>query len=288
MLSLQTSKFKEETSRAREISECGTRKVGEQHGHDSRNSATRDAKPEEFPWVVAVWKQVSADLQYIGVGSILAPTAVLTLGRNVEDLRAEQLTVRAGDWNLKTHQEHLAHVDRTVKDIISHPNYSSTSRENNIALLILELRIPFDRHIAPICLPKPDAHFEPAPCLVSGWGARNAAATEYSKVLKKIRTRILPRQECISTLELPFGYTNICAAAERNVSVCVGNQGSPLICPIRGAINRYYQVGIFAWGSDCRLENVPVVYTNVTLFSPWIIEELSKRNVSSRYYTYQV
>lgn len=290
---MQTKKFKEVTSQEQEITGCGARRTIEQHGDDLRNSEIREAKAEEFPWVVAILKKVLADHQYIGVGSILAPTVVLTLGRKVEDLEPDQLTVRAGDWNLKTDQERLPHVDREVMDIIPHPYYSSSSRENNIALLILELRIPFGRHIVPICLPRPNAHFEQASCLVSGWGSKNSASIGYSQVLKKISLRILSRQECISRLTPldlvnDFGTTNICAGGERNIDTCLGDGGAPLVCPIRGASNRYYQAGIVAWGSDCGIENVPGAYTNVAMFWSWITEELSRRNISSRYYTYQV
>ena len=67
----------------------------------------------------------------------------------------------------------------------------------------------------------------------------------------------------------------LCAGGEINRDSCSGDGGSPLVCPIEGTENKFYQAGIVSWGIGCGLEDVPGVYTNVAIFIDWINNEIS-------------
>lgn len=41
------------------------------------------------------------------------------------------------------------------------------------------------------------------------------------------------------------------AGGEPGKDTCKGDGGSPLVCPIPGRVDRYYQSGIVAWGIGC-------------------------------------
>lgn len=53
-----------------------------------------------------------------------------------------------------------------------------------------------------------------------------------------------------------------------------GDGGSPLVCPVPGEIDYYYQAGLVSWGLECGLEGVPGVYTNVAKFRDWIDHQM--------------
>ncbi|XP_034472516.1 phenoloxidase-activating factor 2-like [Drosophila innubila] len=273
-----------------EIPECG-----QQHsrGKGMTLAATPNKEAEfgEYPWMVAIMLASDEEPEYIGGGSILAPNVVLTSAHKVQKCNPDELVIRAGDWDLKTNLEIYPHVDRSVKQMILHDRFSRDSRQYNIALLVLTMSFSSNPHIAPICLPSSSDSFHYSDCIVTGWGKRSQNSSDYPHILKEITVPFLPRKTCNDQLRKPLGSnfvldeTSVCAGGERGVDSCLGDGGSPLVCPIKGHPNRYYQVGIVAWGLGCGKENVPAVYTNVPYLYPWIIQELKKLNVDSRYYT---
>lgn len=66
-------------------------------------------------------------------------------------------------------------------------------------------------------------------------------------------------------------------------SIYKGDGGSPLVCPIPGRHEQYYQAGIVAWGIGCN-GNVPGVYVNVPLFRNWIDQQFQYKNLDTKYY----
>ena len=47
-----------------------------------------------------------------------------------------------------------------VKELIIHPEYSPKRIFNNLAILITESNFVYQKHIGPVCLPKPNENFE--------------------------------------------------------------------------------------------------------------------------------
>ena len=103
-----------------------------------------------------------------------------------------------------------------VKELIIHPEYSPKRIFNNLAILITESNFVYQKHIGPVCLPKPNEnfegqvnisteniislfkpalHFQPeASCWSSGWGAdKEGIEGYYSDSLKKIDMPIVPQ-----------------------------------------------------------------------------------------------
>ena len=63
-------------------------------------------------------------------------------------------------------------VSRTVAEIILHPNYDSSSSDNDIALLRLSSPVKFTDYIRPVCLAASDSVFNNGTdSWVTGWGA---------------------------------------------------------------------------------------------------------------------
>ena len=47
-----------------------------------------------------------------------------------------------------------------VKELIIHPEYSPQRIFNNLAILVTESNFVYQKHIGPVCLPKPNENFE--------------------------------------------------------------------------------------------------------------------------------
>lgn len=73
----------------------------------------------------------------------------------------------------------------------------------------------------------------------------------------------------------------ICAGGEKNRDTCKGDGGSPLVCPIPGYPERYFQIGIVSWGIGCGVNGVPGVYVNVPLYVLWIDKQLRAKNLET-------
>lgn len=255
---------------------------------------SNEANYAEFPWMVAILvEDLSADIELpltrvIGGGSLLAPNIVMTAGHKVKNESIEDLKARAGEWDRSVASELYKHETIGVQEIIVHPNF--TLWQNNIALLVLKKPFEAQPHVYPVCLPNPDINIDFSNCFTMGWGKFINATPRYPNILKKISLAIVPRNECLRKIGR---YLNrqvlhpsyICAGGEKNVDACLGDGGAPLVCPVAGLGNPYYQVGIVAWGVGCGKQDVPAVYTNVALLKPWITQELNHRFIDAKYYT---
>lgn len=271
--------------------QCGLRN---ENGIQMKTEGAQKGEAEygEFPWMVAILtEEFSADTllrRLIGGGSILAPNIVLTAGHKVKEISIDILRIRAGEWDRTVVTEIYGTQEIQVQKKIFHPDY--TQWQNNIALLVLKKSIEAQPHIYPICLPNVDQKLDLTKCFTMGWGKYNEIPT-YPNILKKIPLAVVPRDVCLPKLRKyinGFHYlheTYICAGGEYNVDACDGDGGAPLVCPLYGSANLYYQVGIVAWGSGCGHADLPAGYTDVITLKPWITDELNKLSINSKYYT---
>lgn len=63
-----------------------------------------------------------------------------------------------------------------------------------------------------------------------------------------------------------------------------GDGGSPLVCPISGRHEQYFQAGIVSWGIGCSETN-PGVYVNVAKFRTWIDQQFQYKLLDTSYYS---
>lgn len=77
---------------------------------------------------------------------------------------------------------------------------------------------------------------------------------KYQVILKRVELPIVPREPCVRLLRetrlgahFELNKSFICAGGERGKDTCKGDGGSPLVCPVDGEVDRYYQAGIVAW-----------------------------------------
>uniref|UniRef100_A0AAG5DIW8 Peptidase S1 domain-containing protein n=2 Tax=Anopheles atroparvus TaxID=41427 RepID=A0AAG5DIW8_ANOAO len=279
-------------------SRCGKRNA-DGIGFRITGSKNSEAEYGEFPWMVAVLKsekvldQLRENVYQCG-GSLIHPSVVLTGAHCVQNKQPVQLKVRVGEWDTQTKNEIYPHQDRSVVEVVVHPEFYKGGLHNDVALLFLDSPLQLNDGIQTVCLPPQDMVFDHATCFASGWGKDVfGKAGTYQVILKKIDLPVVPNDKCQSALrttrlgaKFNLHKSFLCAGGVPGKDTCKGDGGSPLVCPIpNGPQHHYYQTGLVAWGIGCGENGIPGVYANVAKFRGWIDQHMKQRNFGTESYT---
>ncbi|KAI4459637.1 polyserase-related [Holotrichia oblita] len=147
-----------------------------------------------------------------------------------------------------------------VSTITDHPNFSSSTLDNDISILFLASALTFGSGVAIIALPAqsqiiPDG----TRAVVSGWGALTEGGSSPLQ-LQAVGVPIVSNERC-NAAYAPLGWgvteTMICAGYdEGGRDACQGDSGGPLTVD-------NVLVGIVSWGQGCARAGFPGVYANV-------------------------
>lgn len=153
---------------------CGLRNV-DGLGYFS-NTKQKESQYGEFPWTMAVLRKLPLDssmiiMMYMGAGSLIHPSIVLTTSHNLNNTTPNDLAVRGGEWNTMSADEMFPHQDRDVQGVTYHREFNRKNLQNDIALLSLMKPFELAPHINTICLPQLNyKHDSGEKCIATGWG----------------------------------------------------------------------------------------------------------------------
>uniref|UniRef100_A0A182P407 Peptidase S1 domain-containing protein n=1 Tax=Anopheles epiroticus TaxID=199890 RepID=A0A182P407_9DIPT len=236
--------------------------------------AANQAAYGEYPWQVVL---LGPGDVYVGSGVLIDNRHVLTAAHKISDYTSgsRTLKVRLGEWNAAATTEPLPVQEFTVARYFVHPNFNSANLRNDIAVLRLSGTVSLGTTptIATACLPV--TSFVGSRCWVSGWGKNDFVSGAFQSIPKEVDVPIVSAAACQTSLRTTRLGGNfvldatsfICAGGELGKDACTGDGGSPLVCSLN---NRWFVVGLVAWGIGCGANGIPGVYVNVASYNSWI------------------
>lgn len=244
-------------------------------------------------WGWAVSLRVDEELHFCG-GTILSSQFILTAAHCVDDPEIV-------DFHLKAAVGTDTLTDRdgqriAVAKIFLHPQWTSSTNENDIALLKLEKPIDFnDKSIARICFPAIDTFGREFPDIKSslvaiGWGyttpSGNTSNILEQVTLEAIDSHDLRCNQSIHNVTIQFcagvdgggkgkrkDYCNrfkYCFSLSLSLSdTCEGDSGGPLMYYSQN-YRQWLIAGITSYGDGCGKSDHAGIYTRISMYIDWI------------------
>ncbi|XP_064552304.1 venom protease [Drosophila montana] len=244
---------------------CGER------NDESRIVGGTTAGVSEYPWMA----RLSYFNRFYCGGTLINDRYVLTAAHCVKGFMWFMIKVTFGEHDRCNDKERpeTRFVLRAFSQKFSFSNF-----DNDIALLRLNDRVPITSFIRPICLPRVEQRndlFVGTRAIATGWGTLKEDGKP-SCLLQEVEVPVLDNDECVAQTN----YTqkmitkNMMCSGYPGVGgrdSCQGDSGGPLV-RLRPDDKRFEQIGIVSWGNGCARPSYPGVYTRVTKYLDWIVE----------------
>ncbi|XP_066498731.1 transmembrane protease serine 9-like isoform X2 [Hoplias malabaricus] len=229
----------------------------------------QNATSGSWPWQVAL--QISTNL--CG-GSLINSDWVLTAAHCFESDNASLVTVFLGEQSLGIPTSNV--VSRSVTRVIIHPDYNSTTKDNDIALLQLSSSVTFTSFIRPVCLAATGStFFNGTLTWVTGWGDTDSGVSLPTPMtLQEVQVPVIGNRKCNCLYGVGRITNNMLCAGllAGGKDSCQGDSGGPLVSKQGGV---WVQAGIVSFGEGCALPNFPGVYTRVSEYENWIKQQIT-------------
>ncbi|XP_051778724.1 ovochymase-2 isoform X1 [Erpetoichthys calabaricus] len=235
-----------------------------------RIAGGEEAIPTFWPWQVSL----RVVHEHLCGGAIIGPKWIITAAHCVYNRKdyVKLMAVVAGDHDILN--EDASEQKRSVKKVIIHPRYNDSTLDYDLALLLLEDALQYNKNVRPVCLPHANWTLEPGKiCTVTGWGSATTDGKMNEK-LQQLNVPILSPESC-ATYYPEVTDRMFCAGftLQEGKDTCTGDSGGPLVC--QSQEKRYFLCGITSWGAGCGNSPKPGVYTFVLHFTEWIHKQMT-------------
>ncbi|XP_018569549.1 serine protease easter-like [Anoplophora glabripennis] len=265
--------------------ECG------QINYDSKIRDGTEAGLREFPWMALLAYNTEYGRQFICGGSIINENYILTAAHCVVKTEYPLVGVRVGEYSILSEKDCEEKQpndclpppkDLTVEKVIIHPDYSTSTYANDIALLrVSKINLESDS-IQAVCLPvyKEVISQDYIMGTVTGWGFTDPYGINVVDKLQKVFLKKRDIGVCTDAYkvqsEIKLSYKQICVGGEGIKGSCGGDSGGPFHVPAHfNDDDRYVQRGIVSIGHRfCGTDGFPGIYTKVTYYAKWILDSI--------------
>ncbi|KAG5681288.1 hypothetical protein PVAND_010739 [Polypedilum vanderplanki] len=226
----------------------------------------RPADPQEYPWMAALITSRKATGAFCG-GVLITDRHVLSAAHCSNRIKIQDLYVRLGEYSFEAANETRSR-DFRVEEIRQHVDFDMATYENDIALLKILRAAVFNSYIWPICMPPMSDTYEGKNGVVIGWGTQFFGGP-HSSILMEVTVPIWKNEDCQKKYAHRIHDSVLCAG-DTNLDSCQGDSGGPLMIQLPNG--RWTVIGIVSWGVKCGESTHPGIYTRVSKYIEWIIE----------------
>ncbi len=259
----------------------GLRGVAAQGGNEPTIVGGQEAEPGEWPWQVALVRKGSDlyQVQFCG-GTLIADVWVVTAAHCVTD---DATPIPIGDFDIIAGIHDLSNPEadiqrRSLVDMIVHPGWDHTTKDNDIALLKLSAPVnerPGGSGTLPIAyaelVPEDVGELVGADVTVTGWGNRAAnppGGNNYPPRLHEVVVPVVSNADCNTAYGGRITANMLCAGYPAGgKDSCQGDSGGPLVYDNAGT---WQLAGVVSFGAGCAAPGYPGVYARVSRYVPWI------------------
>ena len=242
-----------------------------------------DAPPGMAPWQISVQHLQEGEWENFCGGSLISPSWVLTAAHCFTDPRTGVQNRFEDDFRMMYGSQSLAAGGeyRRAARIVIHEGHDARRNLHDIALVRLADPLPGARTLQ-LQSPRLNRVFGPpgACSVVTGWGRLEEGGVRPDR-LQAVDLPIIDNATCGSIYPsvYPIGLitdAQVCAGYEQGtLDTCGGDSGGPLVVP--GGPTGWTQIGIVSYGWRCAAPRAYGVYTRVSSYIDWILDQTGSR-----------
>ncbi|ROK56432.1 Serine protease 27 [Anabarilius grahami] len=258
--SLLTLSFSTHTGSLGQLDVCGRAPLS------NRIVGGENATAGSWPWQVSI--HVFGTSHNCG-GTLITKDWVLSAAHCFQNFLLSDVVMYFGRLNQSGSNPN--EISRTARQIINHPNYNSSTFDNDIALVQLSSPVNFTDYIKPVCLAAAGSVFDGGmESWATGWGRLQPDDTELPDRLQEVMIPIVNNSDCNNAYEGAITNNMICAGLlnQGGKSACQGDSGGPMVSRKNSL---WIQSGIVSFGMRCADPKYPTVFARVSQFQEWIV-----------------